>query len=317
MKSKCILFLLAILLLLPAERTSMQNITETARNSIKTAFSALNTETFAVSSGTSAYAAEPREGMPAFKGSVIYNEEHEIVLPLTRPGEPGRLNVNIMRGLVEISGYDGEEVIVRYDSRTIPGRERQEPPEGMRRISGPAPGLNATEDDNTVEIRSEAFLGQANLEIKVPRNFSVNAKLMQAQKLMIANVIGDLEIGMVSGNVDLTDVSGAAVVSTVNGNITGVFDSVPSDKPMSFKTLTGDIDLSFRSDSRFSTHLRSEFGDMFTDFDMDIREDATRRKDTTQGLRISVSETVVADVNGGGPKYTITTLNGNIYLRKR
>ena len=317
MKSKCILFLLAILLLLPAERTSMQNITETARSSLKMAFSTLNTETFAASPGTMAYAAVPREGMPAFIGTVTYNDEREIVLPLTRPGEPGRLNVNIMRGLVEISGYDGEEVIVRYDSRTIPGRERQEPPEGMRRISGPAPGLNATEDDNTVEIRSEAFLGQANLEIKVPRNFSVNAKLMQAQKLMIANVIGDLEIGMVSGNVDLTDVSGAAVVSTVNGNITGVFDSVPSDKPMSFKTLTGDIDLSFRSDSRFSTHLRSEFGDMFTDFDMDIREDATRRKDTTQGLRISVSETVVADVNGGGPKYTITTLNGNIYLRKR
>lgn len=330
MKSKCILILLAILLLLPAERTSMQNITETAQKSIKMAFSALNTETFSVSSGTSAYAAEPNEGtaifeglalpegIPAFEGTVSYSEdEREIVLPLTRPGEPGRLKVNIMRGLVEISGYDGKEVIVRYDSRSMPGLERQDPPEGMRRISGPAPGLNATEDDNTVEIRSEAFLGQTNLEIKVPRNFSVNAKLMQAQKLMIANVSGDLEIGMVSGNLDLTDVSGAAVVSTVNGNITGVFDSVPSDKPMSFKTLTGDIDLSFRSDSRFSTRLRSEFGDMFTDFDMDIREDATRRKDTTQGLRISVSETVVADVNGGGPEYTITTLNGNIYLRKR
>jgi hypothetical protein len=366
MKSKGILLLLALLLMLPAERTSLQNISETVQNSLKVAFSTLNTETFAPSAGTSAFAAGPRvdtaifgnatfpegmempeeaafiggvpvpeglamlegmtmfegttmfEGMPMFAGSATYfSEDREIVLPLTRPGEPGRLNLNIMRGSVEISGYDGNDVVVRYDSRAVTGRERQDPPEGMRRISGSAPGFNATENDNTVEIRSEAIMGQTKLEILVPRNFSIDAKLMQAQTLKIANVSGDLEIGMVSGNVTLTNVGGAAVVSTVNGNIAGVFDSVPSDKPMSFKTMTGDIDLTFPSGKGFTTRLRSEFGDMFTDFDMDIREDATQRRNTSQGLRVAVSETVVADVNGGGPEYTITTLRGNIYLRKR
>ncbi len=359
MKSKGLLLLLALLLVLPSGHTSLQNVTETIQKSFKMAFSALNTETFAASAGTSAYAAGPGmeisifEDMPMFEGMVVFedmsmfegknlfegitmpeglpifegmamfegaatyfSEDREIVLPLSRPGEPGRLNVNIMRGSVEISGYDGDEVIVRYDSRSMSGRERQDPPEGMRRISGSIPGFQATEDDNVVEIRSEALMGQSRFQIQVPRNFSINTKLMQAQEIVVSNVSGDLEIGVVSGEVTLTDVSGAAVVSTVNGNIKGVFTNVPADKPMSFKTLTGDIDLSFPAGSRFTTRLRSEFGDMFTDFDMDIREDATRRRDNANGLRLSVNETVVGDVNGGGPEYTITTLRGNIYLRK-
>ena len=359
MKSKGLLLLLALLLVLPSGHTTFQNVAETIQKSLKMAFTALNTETFAASAGTSAYAAGPGkettifadmpmlegmvifedmtmfegnnmfegitmpEGLPIFEGMAMFEgarfhnaEDREIVLPLSRPGEPGRLNVNIMRGSVEIIGYDGDEVIVRYDSHSMPGRERQDPPEGMRRITGSTPGFHATEDDNVVEIRSETLMGHSRFKVQVPRNFSINTKLMQAQEIAVSNVSGDLEIGLVSGMVTLTDVSGAAVVNTVNGNIMGVFANVPADKPMSFKTLTGDIDLSFPSDSRFTTRLRSEFGDMFTDFDMDIREDATQRRNNAQGLRISVTETVVGDVNGGGPEYTITTLRGNIYLRK-
>ncbi len=331
MKSKGMLLLLVLLLVLPVGQTSLQNVAEITQNSLITAFSALDTERFAASAGTSAYAAGPGEGMAMPEGfampeglamlenaEMYHAEDREIVLPLSRPGEPGRLNVNIMRGSVEISGYDGDDVVVRYEIHSAPGRDRQETPEGMRRISGPIPGFHATEDDNVVEIRSEAIMGgKARFHIQVPRNFSINTKLMQAQEIAVSDVSGDLEIGVVSGAVTLTDISGAAVVSTVNGNIKAVFDNVPADKPMSFKTLTGDIDLSFPSGSRFTTRLRSEFGDMFTDFDMDVRKDAApRRDDTSQGLRISVSETVVADVNGGGPEYTVTTLRGNIYLRK-
>jgi len=311
MKSKGILLLLALVLVIPSERNTLRNISETVSQSLKSAFSTLNKETFAAtSSSSSAYAS-------GIAMEYYEMEEQEIVLPLSRPGEPGRLNLNTFRGSVEISGYDGNEVVVRYYGMADKRRERQEPPEGMRRITEPAPGFEATENDNVVTIRSEAIWGATRFHIMVPQNFSVNINLVQADTLAISNVSGDLEINQVSGGVSLVDVSGAALVNTVNGNIVAVFENISTDKPMSFNTLTGDIDISFPSGSRFTTRLRSEFGEMFTDFDMDIREDASpRRNNASHSLRIPVSETVVADVNGGGPEYRITTLRGNIYLRK-
>ncbi len=317
MKSKGIHLILALILVLPSEYPTLQNITETVRKSLEMAFSALSTESFAATTSATAYAAGPFEGLAKYEGLAMYDvEERELVLPLSRPGETGRLNVNIMRGSVEISGYDGDDVVVRYDSRTHPGRERQDPPEGMRRISGSSPGFHATEDDNVVDIRSELLMGHTRFNILVPRNFSINAKLMQAQTLTVSNISGDLEIGLVSGEISLMDISGAAVVNSVNGNIVTVFESISEDKPMSFNTLTGDIDLSFPTGSRFTARLRSEFGDMFTDFDMEVREETSARRNAAQGLRIAVSETVIADVNGGGPEYRISTLRGNIYIRQ-
>lgn len=310
MKSKGILLLLALVLVIPSERNTLRNISETVSQSLKSAFSTLNKETFAAtSSSSSAYAS-------GIAMEYYELEEKEIVLPLSRPGEPGRLSLNTFRGSVEISGYDGNEVVVRYGGMADKRRERQEPPEGMRRITEPSPGFEATENDNVVTIRSEAIWGATRYHIMVPQNFSVNINLVQADTLAISNVSGDLEINQVSGGVSLLDVSGAALVNTVNGNIVAAFENISTDKPMSFNTLTGDIDLSFPSGSRFTTRLRSEFGEMFTDFDMDIREDASPRRNASHNLRIPVSETVVADVNGGGPEYRITTLRGNIYLRK-
>ena len=309
MKSKGILLLLALVLVIPSEHTTLRNISETVCQSLKSAFSTLNKETFAATPSSAAYAS-------GIAMEYYELEEQEIVLPLSRPGEPGRLNLNTFRGSVEISGYDGNEVVVRYDGIAGKRRERQEPPEGMRRITEPSPGFEATENDNVVTVRSEAIWGATRFHIMVPHNFSVNINLVQADTLAISNVSGDLEINQVSGGVSLMDISGAALVNTVNGDIVTVFENVSTDKPMSFNTLTGDIDLSFPSGSQFTARLRSEFGEMFTDFDMDIREDASPRRNTSQSLRISVSETVVADVNGGGPEYRITTLRGNIYLRK-
>lgn len=309
MKSKGILLLLALVLVIPSERNTLRNISKTVSQSFKSAFSALNKEAFAATSSSAAYASGIAMEFYAL-------EEQEIVLSLSRPGEPGRLKLNTFRGSVEISGYDGNEVVVRYDGAAGKRRERQEPPEGMRRITGPSPGFEATEDNNVVTIRSEAIWGATRFRIKVPENFSATINLVQADTLAITNLSGDLEINQVSGGVSLMDISGAALVNTVNGDIVTVFENVSTDKPMSFNTLTGDIDLSFPSGSQFTARLRSEFGEMFTDFDMDIREDASPGRNSSQSIRIPMSETVVADVNGGGPEYRITTLQGNIYLRK-
>lgn len=308
--SRGILLLLALILVLPPEHATLRNNSETVSQSLRTAFSSLNHETFATSGSTSAYAS-------GLTMEFYQLEEQEIVLPLSRPGEPGRLNLNTTHGSVQISGYDGEDVVVRYDGHSGRQGERQEPPEGMRRITDSAPGFEATEDDNVITIRNESLFRGTRFNIMVPHNFAINVNLVKADTLLVSSISGDIEINQVSGGVSLIDVSGAALINTFSGDIVTVFESVPTDKPMSFNTLSGDIDLSFPSGSRFTARLRSEFGEMFTDFDMDVREDASQREHSSNDLRIAISETVIADVNGGGPDYRITTLRGNIYLREK
>jgi hypothetical protein len=66
--------------------------------------------------------------------------------------------------------------------------------------------------------------------------------------------------------------------------------------------------------------LRSDQGDVFTDFDLQLRPadpssaPNTRRQNGRQ--RIDVDKAIYGSVNGGGPDFEMRTFNGNVYVRK-
>ena len=64
--------------------------------------------------------------------------------------------------------------------------------------------------------------------------------------------------------------------------------------------------------------LRSDQGDVFTDFDMQTRPNTAPQETRREGgkLRIEVNTAIVGTVNGGGPEFEMRTFNGSIYVRK-
>jgi hypothetical protein len=66
--------------------------------------------------------------------------------------------------------------------------------------------------------------------------------------------------------------------------------------------------------------MRSDRGEIFTDFDVQMRpttpagSQRTRRSDGR--IRIDVNQSIQGSVNGGGPEFELRTFNGNIYVRK-
>jgi len=128
-----------------------------------------------------------------------------------------------------------------------------------------------------------------------------------------------LEINHVNGAIELVNIGGSAMVNSVNGNILATFASVAQDKPMAFSNVNGSIDISLPASTPMRAKLRSEWGEMFTDFDIDLQqgEQVNRGRTGSGGYRVSVNNWVLGDINGGGPEYLIKTLRGNIYLRKR
>ncbi|MDX1636423.1 MAG: DUF4097 family beta strand repeat-containing protein [Balneolaceae bacterium] len=244
-------------------------------------------------------------------------QDQQVTIPLSNPGEPGKLMLGMVRGGISVTGYEGSEVIIQYSSEDE--RDQKVTPDGLRRISGNSAGFQVQENDNKVEIGSVSPMQQVYFRITVPRNFSVNLSLVHGSDLAVENVEGELEISHVNGDVTLNNVSGSASVTTVNGNITASFSNVYDNKPMAFSNVDGDITVTLPARARISAKMKSDWGDVYTDFEMDIRRTENERVSHSDSdvFKVSVNDWIYGDINGGGPEYLFKSLRGDIYIRKQ
>lgn len=245
--------------------------------------------------------------------------QEQIAVPLSNPGEPGTLEISIVRGSISVSGYDGQEVLLNYGSDLEEDEEQEVTEDGLRRISNNAVGFNVSEDDNEVEVSGSSPMRNIDFDVTVPRNFSLTLSTVNGGDIVVQNVNGEMEISNVNGEVALRNVGGSALVNTVNGDIEASFNSVMPDKPMAFSNLNGDIDVTLPANTKMSAKMKSEWGDVFTDFDMDIRRTGTEDiKSTDDGVfKVSINNWMHGDINGGGPEYLFKSMRGDIYIRQK
>jgi hypothetical protein len=66
--------------------------------------------------------------------------------------------------------------------------------------------------------------------------------------------------------------------------------------------------------------MRSDNGDIFTDFDVQLQQAPPGAARGTRGnsgrYRVEVNRAILGTVNGGGPEIELRSFNGTIYLRK-
>lgn len=246
--------------------------------------------------------------------------QEQIAIPLTNPGEPGRLSIGIVRGSISVSGYDGEEVLVSYGGDSEDDNEQEVTENGLRRISNNSIGFEASEDDNEVEISGSSPMRNISFDISVPQNFSLELSTVNGGNIVVENVEGEMEISNVNGEVILRNVGGSALVNTVNGDIEATFQKVNPDKPMAFSNLNGDISVTLPGNTRMSAKMKSEWGEVFTDFEMDIRRTNNNKvnaKSKNGTYKVSVNNWIYGDINGGGPEYLFKSMRGDIYIRQQ
>jgi hypothetical protein len=259
----------------------------------------------------------------AIPASVYAQTDNKEVLtvPLTTPGKPGFLQVGVMKGSISVVGYAGQSIIIEAVAMDE-GRENTKKPEtvnGMKRLSPTGGGieLTAEEDKNNVKINVSVMRKPVNLTIKVPQQFSLKVSAINDGKVTIDNVQGELEITNINGAIELNNVSGSAVANTVNGDVKATFKSI-SDSPMAFSTLNGNLDVTFPAIAKFDVKLKSDRGEIFTDYDVAVQK--TQPKSSTvseKGMyKISREDWVQGKINGGGGEVMMKNMNGNIYVRK-
>jgi len=259
--------------------------------------------------------------------AALPQDPQRVTVAFSDPARPKKLVVDMSFGSVSVHGYGGQEVIVETSNRAgirAPGRREAEPPPGMHRI-GPstAPGLEITEENNTVRISSaRSPFAQADVTIQVPVQTSVTVNAMRGNSISIDNINGEIEANNLNGQVTITNVSGSVVAHSMNGKILASLNSVTPEKPMSFSTMNGDIDVTLPASIKANVRLKTDRGDMFTDFD--IKTDSAAQPPQVEDnrkkggrYRARFDRTTIGTINGGGPEIQFTTFNGNILIRKK
>lgn len=246
------------------------------------------------------------------------SSEEQIAIPLSRPGQPGSLKVNMVHGNLKVQGYEGKEVVIRVKGKA--GREEKiKEKDGLRRISSGGIGLEVREEDNTVRVEASPAGKMEGLEILVPYNFSLKLETVSADVVEVKGVRGEMEVNNVNGDILLDEVQGSAVVNTVNGDILANFAKVTPGVPMAFTNLNGKVEVNVPPGTSFSLKAKTEHGGVYTDFDINMKKTAEALQTSKkQGVyKVSMENWTVGDINGGGPEYLMKSLNGDIMIRKK
>ena len=250
--------------------------------------------------------------------------KEQLTIPLTDPNKPGSLHVGIINGSIHVVGYAGKEVVVDAVAETNAGKKKEEKPDelanGMKRISTRGGlDLSAEEQNNKINLSSGGSMKRSvNLTIKVPQQFSLKVSTINHGDIVIENVTGELEINNVNGPITLTGVSGSAVANSVNGQLKATFKNVNSEAPMAFSTLNGNVDVTFPANAKFDVKLKSDRGEIFSDFDVDVDKSQPKAsRSSKDGMyKVSIDDWVQGKVNGGGREVMMKNMHGNIYIRK-
>lgn len=191
----------------------------------------------------------------------------------------------------------------------------------MKRISGAATtGLEVEEENNTVSIGAHSMKNAVDLTIQVPFSTSLKLDTNLQGDIVVEKVGGEIEVKNMNGSNTLTDVSGIVIAETMNGDVTVSLNKVTPDKPMSFSSMNGDIDVTFPADLKANVKMKTERGDIFSDFDVVLKpglqkvEEGQKEKGK---FHISFDKSIFGSINGGGPDVQFNTFNGNIYIRKK
>jgi DUF4097 and DUF4098 domain-containing protein YvlB len=136
-------------------------------------------------------------------------------------------------------------------------------------------------------------------------------------------------------------VGGSVVAHTVNGKLLATIARATPQQPMAFTSLNGSVDVTLPANVKANLKLRSDQGDVYTDFDLQqvrqdaanpnpnqnpnpnvdidrnrLRRDIVRQRADLQRRRVEIDNAIYGSINGGGPDFEMRTFNGNVYVRK-
>ena len=168
-------------------------------------------------------------------------------------------------------------------------------------------GENSECDARTYRTRNDGYQRrhEVNVEfrIRVPRGVRVAMHTVNGE-VRVDDVDSEVDAETVNGGVFVRTSSGPVNARTVNGSVRATMGRFELDTDLQFSSINGTVVAEFAEDINADVELSTTNGRFLTDFPVTISGRIDPRR-----LRATLGK--------GGPRVRLTTVNGNVELRKR
>ncbi len=247
--------------------------------------------------------------MILFTCNALMAQEYKVTVENTKET---KLTLADFTGDLPIEGYSGTEIVITntsgHDDGT-PERAKGLKPVYAAGIDNSGVGVSVEKSGNQVTITCLLpFNRRGDFKIKVPENIALNihSGCERNNQLSIKGMKGEIDIDNCH-DIDLKNVSGPLVLSTISGNITVTLTSVVKDKPTSIASVSGDVDVTLPATTAVDLEMETISGNMYSDFDIAPQKSQMKRVG---------GNSIKTPLNGGGGELKLHVISGNIYLRK-
>lgn len=222
-----------------------------------------------------------------------------------------RLVLKDFNGQLPVEGYSGSDIIITTTSGKFTPPEKAK---GLKPIfpggtDNTGIGLDIEKSDNLITITCLLpFTQDAEYKIRVPENLvlEMSSGCERSNDISITGMKNEIDIKSCH-NIDLKSITGPLVLSSISGDINITFSSINTTKASSVNSVSGDIDITLPVKTPVDLELRTISGAFYSDFDF---------TQTQKDLKRIGGNEMKYSLNGGGFKFTIGSVAGNIFLRK-
>ena len=262
-----------------------------------------------------------------FLMTISLTAQETVTVPLSNPSKAGFLKMGIINGSITVKGTSGKEVIIKGTKREGDKNQHQSNrrnnssnTSGMKRISNNSLEFSAEEYDNVVRVKGSVH-GTTDFEIEVPKNFSLKISTINRGEIYVENVNGTMDISNINGKITLKDISGSVSADALNRDIIVNFINVTPNEAMAFSSMNGNIDITFPKTLKADIKVKSDRGEIFTDFDLKTKPSSAKitKGNNSKGnaYNVKVEKWITGSINGGGPEIFFKNFNGYVIIRAK
>jgi len=152
--------------------------------------------------------------------------------------------------------------------------------------------------------------GKAEIFLPASQNISVKTDGTGQCDIEITGFVGEIEASAeLNGSITIKDVTGPITANSLNGEVDVLFTKVSQDSPITISTINGELDVTLPKNTPADLSLKVTNGEIYSNFELSVP--------SKNGLKAISTQRIKGSINSGGVKIQLSSVNGNIYLRKQ